>query len=231
MTQPDPAVVHLTPERPVIALDADGVLVDYNKTWGRIYGLHFNEEMTVADPTAYHATTYWGKPLPARDSTFWQAFTDQDGWGTMEAKPGAVEACHQLRALGFDLVCVSSMPPEFESRRLANLKALGFPIDRVIAPARHHTPKGQKAPEAVHPANPKLEVIHDLMPAWFVDDEFRKLRGIQGVNLVLIDPGHPDTPNTDVDHGQLTVHVDSLADFATWLTARLTPSPARTPGP
>lgn len=209
--------------RPIIALDADGVLVDYNTTWGRIYAQHFGVELSVVEPNAYHATAYWGQPLPDPDSSFWKAFTDQDGWGTMDAKDGAVEACHILHGLGFELVCVSSMPPEFESRRLHNLKALGYPIDRVIAPRRKHTARAQKSPETIHPANPKLDVIHELRPAWFVDDEYRKLRGIEGVNLVLVDPGHPDSPNADAEHDKLAVHVPSLLAFAHWLEKRMAP--------
>jgi FMN phosphatase YigB (HAD superfamily) len=219
--------------RPVIALDADGVLVDYNKTWGRIHALHFGEELTVADPNAYHAVNYWGKPWPAKDSGFWDAFIAHNAWGTMDAKDGAVEACHRLHSLGFDLVCVTSMPPEFAHERLANLKQLGFPIDRVIAPPRKDKPvtdTDRRAPEPFHPANPKLDVIHDLMPAWFVDDEYRKLRGIEGVNLVLIDPGHPDTPNADAEHDKLAFHATSLLDFAAWLEVHLAPK-VKTPSP
>lgn len=226
-------------KKPVIALDADGVLLDYKIAWGKVYSDHFGVGLSVADPMAFFTTRYWGLESPEPDSPFWKAFSDNDTWAKMPAIPGAIQACHRLKALGYDLVCVTSMPTEFEARRLHNLQSLGFPIDRVLATGKN--PNSIKDPTKVshapsddyhapthharngtyklspHAPNPKKEAIEALKPEWFVDDEWRKLRGIEGVNLVLLDPGYSDNPNIHVEHHDLTVQVGGLLEFATWM--------------
>lgn len=193
-----------TPHKPLlIALDADGVLLDYNKQFGRIWARHFGEEPVCVEPKAYHATNYWGLQAPSHDHPFWSDF-DSDGWTNMPAMPGAVEACRRLVAAGHRLVCVTSMPSHRQAHRLGNLQAEGFPIHEVIA-------TGSKTDKL---ANPKKEAIEELKPDWFVDDELRKLKGLSGVNCVLVDPIHPDSPNENQDDTYLAMRVTSLQEFA-----------------
>ena len=168
----------------LIALDADGVLLDYNRQFGRVWERHFGQAPVCVEPRAYHATHYWGLTAPEAGHGFRDTF-DQEGWNTMPAMPGAVEACRRLVAAGHRLVCVTSMPAHREEHRLANLRAEGFPIERVIA-------TGSCANKM---ANPKREAIQALGPDWFVDDELRKLKDLPGVKCVLVDPDHPDSPN------------------------------------
>lgn len=187
----------------LIALDADGVLLDYNRQFGIVWERHFQEPLVCAEPRAYHARNYWGITPPDEGHAFWDFF-DQGGWHDMPAMPGALEACHRLAGAGHTLVCVSSMPSHRQPERLTNLRALGFPIEEVIATGR----------TADRTANPKLAAIQALRPAWFVDDSLRKLRGLDGVQCVLVDPDHPDSPNTDQDQAFLAMRVGSLAEFA-----------------
>lgn len=192
----------------LIALDADGVLLDYNRQFGKVWGDHFGQAPVCVEPRAYHATTYWGVQAPANDHPFWSAF-DQGGWSSMPAMDGAVEACQRLVAAGHRLVCVTSMPTHREAERLANLKALGFPIERVIATG-HCKDKT---------ANPKKAAIEALGPDWFVDDELRKLKELLAVRCVLVDPEHPDSPNEGQDSSYLAMRVRNLAEFADRLLA------------
>lgn len=195
--------------RPIIALDADGVLVHYNKAYGTIWNEHFEEQLSVVDATAYHATTYWGVSNPAKDHPFWELFTLK-GWRTMEAMDGAVEACKKLHAAGYRLVCVTSMPADKQQDRFDNLRDLGFPIDEVIATGSRFGFKG----------NPKKEAIEELQPLYFVDDELRKLKDLpDSIHCVLVDPGHSDSPNEGQDDSYLTMRVSSLLDFANQLLA------------
>lgn len=189
--------------RPIAAVDADGVMLDYNHAFGERWMAHFGVTLVPREPRAYHATNYWGVTTPPREDLFWASF-DATGWKTMRPLPGAVEACQRLRAAGFEVVCVSSMPAHRAADRLANLQALGFPIARLVATGSAKT----------EGANPKKEAIEALKPVWFVDDELRKLKDLEGVRLVLVDPGHPDTPNPPAaprDH--LAMVVPSLAAF------------------
>jgi FMN phosphatase YigB (HAD superfamily) len=42
----------------LIVLDCDGVLLNYNQTFGKIYEQYFNEPLTVTNSNAYHAENY-----------------------------------------------------------------------------------------------------------------------------------------------------------------------------
>lgn len=192
-----------------IALDADGVLLDYNRAWGALWQEAHGRPLECMEPRAYHATTYWGAEDPDQSHPFWSLF-DQKGWRNMPAMPGAVEACRRLAAAGHRLVCVTSMPGHHQQTRLANLQDLGFPIDEVIATG-----------SGVPGRNPKREAIEALAPDWFVDDELRKLRGLDQVKCVLIDPGHPDSPNEGQDDSFIQFRVPTLLDFANRLLTGL----------
>lgn len=198
----------------LIALDADGVLLDYNRGYGGVWEKHFGVAPELCEPRAYHATTYWGVENPPKDHAFWEQF-DREGWANMPAMPGALEACLRLSQAGHTLVCVTSMPEHRAEMRLANLKELGFPIERVIATG---TPEDKTI-------NPKKQAIEALQPDWFVDDELRKLKDLPGVRTVLIDPEHPDTPNLNQEDSYLSLRVADLAAFAEAVLG-----PSRKPG-
>lgn len=185
-----------------IALDADGVLLDYNLAWGTLWQQAYGRPLECVEPNAYHATTYWGVEMPDQSHDFWALF-DHCGWRNMPAKPGAVEACQRMASAGHRLVCVTSMPVHHQHTRLANLKDLGFPIEQVIA-----TGAGRKG------ENPKREAIERLAPDWFVDDELRKLKDLARVKCALIDPGHPDSPNHGHDDTFIQFRVPTLLEFA-----------------
>lgn len=190
----------------IIGVDCDGVLLDYNRGYGAMWEQYFGVTLSENEPLAYHATHFWGLEALAKDHGFWDHF-DQHGWSNMPAMPGAVEACQRLAAAGHTLVCITSMPAHRAEMRLANLKALDFPIEQVIATGSH----------ADRTANPKREAIEILKPDWFVDDELLKLKDLGRVRCVLIDPGHPDSPNEGQDNSFLEVSVSSLSAFADFL--------------
>ena len=109
--------------RPVIALDADGVLLDfhlaYAAAWQRAFGMFRRQRFK---------------------SEFGEFF-----WSSVPPVEGAVQACHRLRDAGFDLVCVSALDARFEAARLHNLRSLDFPIERVIATGNRETERSPKA--------------------------------------------------------------------------------------
>lgn len=43
--------------KPIIALDCDGVLLDYQTTFGQIYTKTFGKQVDVVSPKAYHVST------------------------------------------------------------------------------------------------------------------------------------------------------------------------------
>jgi hypothetical protein len=186
-----------------IGLDADGVLLNYNLAWGAVWAKASGMTPTCVEPRAYHATTYWGVEAPPAEAAFWALF-DQEGWQAMAAMDGAVQACQRLVDAGHTLVCVTSMPAHRQQARLDNLKALGFPIEQVVATG-HCEDRSR---------NPKQDAIAGLDLDWFVDDELRKLKDLGSVRCVLVDPGHPDSPNDGHSDAFLVARVTNLTQFA-----------------
>lgn len=203
--------------RPIIAIDADGVMLDYNAAFAVIFKLAFGRELELADPSAFHATNQWGLPaMSSEEKAAFYAAADEHGiWRSMPAFPGAVEAVQALHDMGYDIVCVTSMPTEHGPDRLANLKALGFPIERVIATHRHGS------------ENPKRAPIEELAPVFFIDDLLKNFEGIEkpGIQLVYLDREYSDAPNAR--HGGIARHMDvpTLAHFVDAVRLQSSPAP------
>jgi phosphoglycolate phosphatase-like HAD superfamily hydrolase len=195
--------------RPLIALDADGVLLDfhlaYASAWERAFGAFPRER----DPLAYWPIDRWDvERLDApRRARFREQF-DEQFWASCPALPGAVQACHRLVEAGFELVCVSALDAEFGPARLRNLRALDFPIERVIATGNA---EGERSPKA--------DAIEALQPLAFVDDYLPYLRGVpHHVHTALVLRAPNGSPNTgDEMNLAKSVHHD-LAEFTRhWL--------------
>ncbi len=194
---------------PLIALDADGVLLDfhlgYASAWRRAFG-HLPAER---DPFAYWPIDRWEVERldPPRRAVFRAAF-DEHFWTTVPAIAGAVEACHRLQQAGFDLVCVSALEPEFEAARLRNLQSLGFPIERVIATGN-----------AEGARSPKADAIESLQPIAFVDDYVPYMRGVPDhVHTALVLRAPNGSPNVGADLTLAkSVHADLAAFADHWL--------------
>ncbi len=132
----------------IIALDADGVLLDYNLAyagaWERAFGMRPRER----DPQAYWAIDRWEvERLSGERLDRFRAAFDEQFWSSVPAIPGALRACQALHEAGYELVCVSALGAHYEDFRLQNLRALEFPIARVIATGsvvRDRSPKGTR---------------------------------------------------------------------------------------
>ena len=195
--------------RPLIALDADGVLLDfhlgYASAWQRAFGVAPAER----DPEAYWPMDRWQveRLSPERRVQFRAAF-DEQFWATVPAIGGAIDACHRLQAGGYDLICVSALESQFEAARLRNLRDLGFPIERVIA-------TGNAAGER----SPKADTITALRPIAFVDDYAAYMRGVpHDVHTALITRAANGSPNVGADLALAkSTHVDLAAFADHWL--------------
>ena len=197
--------------RPLIALDADGVLLDFQLGYASAWRRAFGYAPAERDPLAYWPMDRWevDRLDPARRLQFRAAF-DEQFWTTVPAIDGAVDACHRLRDAGFDLVCVSALELEFEAARLRNLRDLGFPIERVIA-------TGNAAGER----SPKADTIAALQPIAFVDDYVLYMRGVPAhVHTALITRAPNGSPNTGADMALAKSLHDDLAGFADHWLAR-----------
>lgn len=195
--------------RPILALDADGVLLDLHlgvaAAWTRAFGVRPRER----DPLAYWPMDRWEIEQPEGEALAkFRACFDEAFWASVPAIRGAVEACNRLHDAGHELVCVTALESRFEAARLRNLRDRGFPIERVIATGNA---KGERSPKA--------DAIEALQPAAFVDDYLPYLRGLPAsVYTALVLRAPNGSPNTGDELRLARSTHDDLADFANhWL--------------
>ena len=181
----------------IIALDADGVLLDYNLAyagaWERAFGVYPLEK----DPHAYWPIDRWqvlhltGDRLQQFRGCF-----DESFWGSIPAMDGALQACQALTGAGYELVCVTALPAKFQAARLQNLRQHGFPIETVYA-----------TDGADCGRSPKANVLNSLRPIAFVDDYLPHLVGVDPtIHSALIMRGRHGSPNS----GEQLTHAASL---------------------
>ncbi len=197
-----------------IAIDADGVLLDYNTAYAQAWFKAFGERLVLNNPAAYWPMERWNaRRLVSNELEHFRCAFDHAFWSTIPAVPGALEACERLADQGYNLVCVTALPERFADARAQNLRDLGFPITRVITTGSE-----------IAGGSPKAQAIADLGPVAFVDDYAPYLVGVDPpVHLALILRDPVGSPNV----GELLDIPDSshadLLDFAKWWLSREEP--------
>jgi phosphoglycolate phosphatase-like HAD superfamily hydrolase len=195
--------------RPLIALDADGVLLDFHLGYADAWRRAFGAVPAERDPLAYWPMDRWHvERLDEVKRAHFRRHFDEMFWSSVPALAGAVAACHLLSDAGYDLVCVSALESEYESARLRNLRRHGFPIERVIATGN-----------AAGDRSPKADAILALGPEAFVDDYLPYFRGMPDhVHTALVLRAPNGSPNEGEELSLArSVHQD-LSGFArAWL--------------
>ena len=194
----------------IIALDADGVLLDYGSAYADAWAKAFGERPVLRDSSAYWPIDRWAVEHLVGDrlSTFRAAF-DVHFWSTVPPLAGAVDACRRLVEAGYQLVCVSAMDSAFAAARRRNLKNLGFPVFDVI-PTRSD----------VDHISPKAAVLTKLQAIAFVDDYLPYHRGVPASvhrALILRDPR--GSPNVGAELACVDSQHANLAAFTDWWLA------------
>lgn len=198
--------------KPVIALDADGVLLDYSLAYAGAWQRAFGHLPTLRDPDAYWPIDRWQVERLEDDerlTQFRRAF-DDEFWSGIPAIAGAVDACVALDAAGYELVCVTALPEVYQPARERNLRAHGFPIEIV------HT-----TDNVLTNASPKADTLNALKPVAFVDDYLPYFVGVSpSIHRALVLREASGSPNV----GDLLDNIDSqhtdLASFARWWIAK-----------
>ncbi len=197
--------------RPVIALDADGVLLDFHLGYAGAWARAFGRPPAERDPLAYWPMDRWEVDrLDEQQRAHFRRHFDAQFWSSVPVIEGAVEACERLQQAGFDLVCVSALEAEHEAARLRNLRDHGFPIERVVATGN-----------APGERSPKADAIAAIDPEAFVDDYLPYLRGVPGhVHTALVLRAPNGSPNAGAELALArSVHAD-LPAFADYWLAR-----------
>ncbi len=193
--------------RPIIALDADGVLLDYNRAYPQVWQRAFGVFPHERDPEAYWPIDRWVVDrLQGERLDHFRRHFDEAFWSSIPAMPGAIAATYSLRDAGYELVCVSALDAAFENARLRNLRDLGLPIERVIATSRSE-----------ETGNPKRAALNALGPAAFVDDYLPYLTGLPaGIHTALVRGHATGSPNHGPELKAVRSHHEDLAGFARW---------------
>ena len=196
----------------ILALDADGVLLDFHLGYAGAWQRAFGKAPAERDPLAYWPMDRWAvERLDDAGRARFRDHFDETFWTTVPVIAGAVEACTTLHDAGFELVCVSALDAPFEAARLRNLRDHGFPIERVIA-------TGNAAGER----SPKADAIAALDPEAFVDDYLPYFRGVpEHVHTALVLRAPNGSPNVGEEMRLARSVHDDLGAFATgWLARR-----------
>ncbi len=197
-------------KRPIIVLDADGVLLNYQEAYRRLWLKAFGVLPELADPQAYFPYDRWKVPrLDSADRDHLRACRDEAFWETLPAMDGALDAAMSLHVSGFELICVSALPLNFAAARLKNIRDLGFPIERVYA-----TPV---TPDSESNQSVKAAALEQILPVAFVDDYAPYLRGIPtSVHAALIMREPNGSPNVGEDLALAHSKHEDLSGFARW---------------
>lgn len=186
-----------------IVLDADGVLLDYNAQMAKIYQKTLNRQLKFIKHSHHFKNMYGVEFLPEEKKAIYKLF-DTEGWNSMPAIDGAVEATQALHKAGHTLICLSSMPEQFVEARSENFKSLGIPFERVIGSGRDESDM-----------NPKSYHITSLQPDIFVDDQLRNFKDVpDSICKVWIDNGFHDSPDIGLDSSIADFKFNSIKDFS-----------------
>ncbi|HEX7643781.1 MAG TPA: HAD family hydrolase [Burkholderiaceae bacterium] len=201
--------LHLN-SRPIIALDADGVLLDYHHSYRDAWHRAFGERPALRDANAYWPMDRWQvRRVEGADLERFRACFDDGFWSTIPAIDGAVDACKLLVAAGYTLVCVSAIAETYRDARLRNLRSAGFPIESVIATGN-----------VVSGESPKAAAMRTLGAVAFVDDYLPFLFGMPDTvhtALVLREPNGSPNQGPELQRAKST-HAN-LLEFAEWWTS------------
>jgi phosphoglycolate phosphatase-like HAD superfamily hydrolase len=194
-----------------IFLDADGVLLDFNLAYATAWERAFGKYPNLKNPNAYWATDRWDVEQLNIESlfTFKKAF-DESFWSNIPAIKGAIAACHALNQAGYELICVTALPGQFQPARLQNLVHLGFPIEFVF------TVDHMESFES-----PKAAIINFFKPVAFVDDYLPYMTGINmDIHRALITRDPEMSPNEGPLMDGISSSHSNLEDFAKFWLAR-----------
>lgn len=190
-----------------IAIDADGVLLNYNEAYAVAWQRAFGTFPDLQSSDAYWAKDRWRvEHLTDSRLEYFRSYFDESFWSSLPAYDGAIDACIRLKRAGHDVVCVTAMHPRFRRARERNLRNLGFPIKRVFCT------------EGIDgPISPKARTLAAIAPVAFVDDYLPYMRGIPAsIHAALITRDPSGSPNIGDDLALVHSRHTCLAEFVDW---------------
>ncbi len=120
----------IDPKRPVVAFDADGVLLDL-KTGYRALASGVLGRPLAERTKSYCFQERFGLTKEEAAQVRAQLYT-AEGMSRFSALPGAVETVAALRCAGVQVAIVTGIPPFLEEARHRNFAALGIEVDAIF---------------------------------------------------------------------------------------------------
>lgn len=120
----------IDPKRPVVAFDADGVLLDL-KTGYRALASEVLGRPLVECTKSYCFQERFGLTKDEAAQVRARLYS-AEGMSALPALPGAVETVAALRREGFQVAIVTGIPPFLEEARRRNFMTLGMEIDAIF---------------------------------------------------------------------------------------------------
>lgn len=182
--------------KPIILLDCDQCVLDYNKRVGDIFKELFGYAPLVKNPKAYKAINIYdfSTLTPKENEIFKQYASGPNMWNKMEPMSGAKEMIEQL-SVDHDVIIFTGMNPEFKSVREKNLLDLGMKIKDVVAVANSRS------------FNAKEQYAREANAKFFIDDLLQYFVNLQDIStkLVLLDHGYTDGANNEEERKNIKV--------------------------
>lgn len=145
--------------KPVLALDADGVMLNFHDHWVHLAQIRLDRPLPPLN-RSYHFGKRLGLSREEYDQC-WDYFREANGWSTVPAYPG-VGTVLDLLAQEFELVVVTGIPDNALKARKENFADLVLPLSRVYVTG--------------HRDNTKKQILEGLSAVAFVDDRLQHLQ-------------------------------------------------------
>ncbi len=186
-------------EKPVMALDVDGVILDFCGFWVQTAEDALGRELPALN-RSYHFGTRLGLTRQEYD-TCWNQFRAIDGWGKVPAYPGVTEALESL-ARNHRLVAVTGIPLEALEARKRNLAELRLPLEEVFATG--------------HRDFSKEYLLQALQAEAFVDDRLRHLQEAENTGvpaLFWVDRGDEQDLEPEAVVARRITHLEQIEAY------------------
>lgn len=199
----------MTSQKPIIALDGDGVLLDYHLAYQHAWLKAFGNLPEIKDPFAYWPKDrYDVRHLESNELDYFRSFFDDNFWANIPPINNAIDACYRLVDSGYKLVCVTALEHRYQSARFKNLRDQGFPITHVVTTS-----------QTDGNVSPKKAAVENLEAVAFVDDYLPYFRGLCGtVHRALILREPHGSPNQGAELSNVdSLHSDLMTFVMDWL--------------
>ena len=182
--------------RPLIALDADGVLLDYSLAYAHLWERAFGYFPKELDKNAYWPLDRWEvEALDGERLSIFKDCMDEQFWSTIPAVEHAVQACHRLHDAGFPIERVSATGRSTGDRspKAAAIEQLGaaafvddyLPYFKGIKPSTHLALICRGSTRSPN-VGPDLKIVHSQHSslAAFADWMLRSGPGNSGISSI-----------------------------------------------